>query len=94
MELMDADDRSGDTLTRVMAYEMLSGHTAFGLGPMAEVAIRQRDGAPTRGGTRGRVRAQSRCGPPPGFGGGVCGDAVIARLPVAWATRPALPAPP
>jgi serine/threonine-protein kinase len=30
----------------VMAYEMLSGHTPFGLGPIAEIALRQRDGAP------------------------------------------------
>ena len=30
----------------VMAYEMLTGHTPFGLGPIAEIAIRQQDGAP------------------------------------------------
>ena len=29
-----------------MAFEMLSGHTPFGLGPIAEIAIRQREGAP------------------------------------------------
>jgi serine/threonine protein kinase len=30
----------------VMAYEMVSGQTPFGLGPIGDIALRQRDGAP------------------------------------------------
>ena len=59
----------------VMAYEMLSGHTPFGPGPIAEIAIRQRDGAP---------RLDLLEAIPPGMAGAIASalDADPGRRPV------------